>query len=243
MKSTRAMAAIAHATIKRQELSVADQTEMFSLMRQYYLGVEWGAFQRDLAEKEHVVVLRESGTRRLVGFSTLVQMDLDVCGELVRAIFSGDTVVETSARHTLGFGREITLYFARTLEEFPNREIYYVLICKGWRTYRVPMLLFNEFSPAPGHPTLPRHQQVMDAFGRAKYPHQYHPEAGLIVYQGEAQRVRPRSAEDLPTGRTSKATEWFAMKNPDYLRGDDLVTVAQVAEQNFSPVFRRLSTS
>src|SRR5258705_256122 len=109
------MVEIEHQTLAVMDITTRDRTEMFRLMREYYLGVNQETFEYDLAEKDHVMVLRDrTEGGRLVGFSTLMRLDLLVHGKPVKAIFSGDTVVEEQKRNNIGFAYEVTRYFAQT---------------------------------------------------------------------------------------------------------------------------------
>jgi hypothetical protein len=214
---------------------------MLALMQAHYLGVTRERFEADLAEKERVILLREgAGPGKIVGFTTLMLIDLVVAGRAVKAVFSGDTIVERGNRNTFGLGREICRYFVRAVEENSDTELFYILIAKGWQTCRIPALLFREYSPAPDRPVNIWHQRVMDAFGAKKYPRHYRPESGLITFAEETQRVIAGSAEgDIPA-RGNPLVDFFLKKNPDYLRGDELVYVAPIIEANFTGVFQKL---
>lgn len=234
------MVEIEHATVAVKDLTERERGEMFLLLERYYLGVERQTFERDLAEKEHVMILRElAADGRLVGFSTLVRLDVEVCGRPLGAIFSGDTVVEEKFRRSRGLAYEVTRYFAALLE-LSAAPLYYVLICKGWRTYRILPFLFREFSPRFDKPTPAAHRRVMDAFCALKFPEEYDAESGLVVFRGQAQRVRPESAEAVGRARSDPHIEFFARKNPNHLRGDEMVCVAPVAEWNFTEAFHKL---
>lgn len=238
------MTHIWHTTVPVDSLSLYDREEMLHLMQTYYLGVTRERFNRDLDEKERVIMLRQdTGQGRIVGFSTLMCLDLEVDGEPVKAVFSGDTIVDRGSRCTLGLGLECANYFVRLMGEHQDRELFYILIAKGWQTCRIPGLLFLHYSPSPGRPTMLRDKQVMDAFGAKKYPDEYQPDTGLIAYSGETQRLRPGSPEGTIPPRNNPLVDLFVEKNPNYLQGDDLVYVAPIAEWNFTSVFRKLLTS
>jgi hypothetical protein len=233
-----------HATIPVDALSVDDQEEMLQLMETYYLGVTREQFNSDLDEKDRVIMLRQDSSQgRVVGFSTLMCLDLQVGGEPVKAVFSGDTIVDRRSRCTLGLGLECAKYFVQLMAEHPGCDLFYVLTAKGWQTCRIPGLLFRQYSPSPDQPVNYRHQQVMEAFGARKYPGRYQPTTGLITYSGEAQRLRPGSPEGSIPPRDNPLVDLFVEKNPNYLQGDDLVYVAQIADWNFTGAFKKLLTS
>lgn len=231
------MVAIEHSTIEVKDLSSRERATMFALMQEYYLGVRRETFERDLSQKEHVMLLRDrTACGRIVGFSTLMRLRFDVGGSPIEAIFSGDTLVEERYRRSRGLAYEVTRYFQTLIESSPL-PLYYILICKGWRTYRILPFLFRQFSPRSGHPTQLLHQQIMDAFGARQYPDEYRPETGLIVFEGETQCIRHEARVPL---RSDEHTEFFRRKNPSYLRGDELVCVARIERANFTGAFEKL---
>ena len=66
---------------------------MWTLFASAYTGATRDAFQRDLAEKHHAIVLKDD-RGALQGFSTLLR--LEVKGACV--VFSGDTIVAKGLR-------------------------------------------------------------------------------------------------------------------------------------------------
>jgi hypothetical protein len=235
------MSDITHLILRVGDLSAGDRAEMWRLMTDYYLGVAPQQFETDLDEKEHVILLRNgSATGRIVGFSTLMRLDLEVAGKPVVTVFSGDTIVHRASRGTLGLGVELARYFHGAVQETMGAGLYYILIAKGWQTSRIPGLLFRDYSPSPDHPTPFSHQQIIDAFGAKKYPNNYRPQTGLIDFTGEAQRVMPDSAEGIIPGKPDAQVDFFVKNNPNYLQGSELVYVAEIAEGNFTPAFQKL---
>lgn len=235
------MSDVTHLILRVGDLSASDRAEMWLLMTAYYLGVTPQQFEADLDEKEHVILLRNgSATGRIVGFSTLMRLNLEVAGKRVVTVFSGDTIVDRSRRGTLGLGMEIARYFHRAVQETTGAGLYYILIAKGWQTSRIPGLLFQDYSPSPDRPTPYLHQQIMDAFGAKKYPGNYRPQTGLIEFAGAAQRVIPGSAEGIIPAKPDAQVDFFVKNNPNYLQGSELVYVAEIAEGNFTPVFKKL---
>src|SRR5271166_1431735 len=67
---------------------------MFALMVRHFENIRRSTFDRDLAEKDWVILLSDPDTGALRGFSTQMLFKVDVGGQLVNALFSGDTVVD-----------------------------------------------------------------------------------------------------------------------------------------------------
>lgn len=234
------MSAVTSTTKPVQGLSSGEREQMFRLMDANYLGVDRRTFAADLGEKESVFLLLDRDSGAIVGFSTVMVLDLTISSGPVKVVFSGDTIVAREYRRTTGLGVELGRYFRALLQRFPGTPIYWILTSKGCRTYRLLPFLFLTFSPCFDRPTPPLHREVRDAFGAKKYPQEYDPGAGLIRYRGEAQRLRPGVA-DATEGRLSDPhTRFFFQVNPKHMRGDDLVCVAEVAEHILSKGFRRL---
>ena len=136
-------------TIGVPDLEPSDREGMFRLLRDSYLGVNREDFEHDLAAKEHVILLRSS-EGEIVGFSTQTRLRFTLPDRTVVVVFSGDTIISEQHRGTFETAREICRYFRRTLEEHPDEDLYWLLICKGWRTYRVLRLFFRDYSPRAG---------------------------------------------------------------------------------------------
>lgn len=226
------------------ELTASERATMLGLLSLEFLGVSRQDFIQDLEEKEAVMLLhKETHDGEIVGFSTLMTFELPVDGRKVKAVFSGDTTVLKEYRSSTGFGIEIARYFTKALEMFPKHEIYYILISKGWRTYKILPFFFKNFAPKHDTPSSTKDKAVMDAFGRKKYPREYHSDRGLIMFSKETQRLIPGSVDALPPLEPDVHTRFFLERNLTYLSGTELVCVAPVNEDNFTPQMMRLLKS
>ncbi len=235
------MPKIVSQTKQVSELTATERATMMGLLSVEFLGVNHYDFTRDLEEKDAVVLLRKGhDDGEIVGFSTLVVLDLPIHGRNVKVVFSGDTTVLEGFRTSGGIGVGIGCYFLKTIDSFPQHEIYYVLISKGWRTYKVMPFFFNQFAPHPDEPVSAKDKVVMDAFGQMKYPKNYDPDQGLIMFSQETQRLKPGSIDAVPPPEPDAHTRYFLKKNPTYLAGTELVCVARVLTENFAAPLRRL---
>jgi len=224
--------AIEHARVLTSSLLRCDRRKMFSLMEECYLGMSWVEFNRDLAEKDEVMILSEEG--EIVGFSTLVTFDFLVGEQICTALFSGDTVVSKDKRVNIGFAKEIVSYFYQNIDLGKNTPVYWTLISKGWRTFRILPFLFREFYPNPfAKIENSRLKEVRDAFGKHKYPKYYKERTGLIQFPTPVQRLKPRS-DEAECNRDDPYAKFFFEKNPGYLNGDELVCVAEISIENFT---------
>ena len=116
-------------------------------MDRHYEHVRRPAFDADLDEKQWVILLSDPATDEIRGFSTQVVLHTEAEGRPIRALFSGDTIVDRAhwGDPTLAhvWGRlALSLIDAAAEEEF-----YWFLISKGYKTYRFLPLFFREFYP------------------------------------------------------------------------------------------------
>src|SRR5262249_51793983 len=114
---------------------------------------------------------------------------------------------------------------------------YYILISKGWRTYKIMPFFFKEYSPCHDRPISPDDKAVMDAFGKKKYPSHYNPATGVVTFS--PQKLIPESIDAIPT-KMDDHTQFFLHSNPGYLDGHELVCVGRVDPDNFTPALQRL---
>ena len=67
--------------------------EMYDLYRRYYDSTSLQLFESDLKDKDFVVVLKDE-TASVVGFSSLALLNAEIDGQRIRAIYSGDTIID-----------------------------------------------------------------------------------------------------------------------------------------------------
>ncbi len=238
------MAKIFNETKRVTDLSDSEKATMFGLLAHEFLGANHSDFVRDLEEKDIVMLLRkERYDGEIVGFSTQMIIDLEFRGRKVKAIFSGDTTVLEQYRSSPGLGIEMGKNFMKALGQFPEHEIFYVLISKGWRTYKVLPFFFKHFAPKFDTETQASEKSVMDAIGFLKYPREYDSKKGLIIFSRETQRLVPGSIDALPPRDPDDHIKFFLEHNPTYLSGTELVCVGRVSVDNFSAPMTRLIRS
>ena len=210
-----------------------DRDAMFGLMEQNYANMRRSRFDADLGTKPLVILVRSS-EGRLVGFSTQKVLEAEVDGELVHALYSGDTVIDrrywgdSALAHTWG-------NFALELIErqLPGRLVWF-LTSKGFRTYRYLPLFFHEFFPRPSVETPAWESAVIDALGSSVGRKRYDPSRKIIRAYDDGDFVRPAIAS--PGGRpdTDPYVRFFVDHNPGFAQGDELCCLAPLTRKNFT---------
>jgi len=223
---------------------VADLSEkyvrnMLRIMQAYYHNVTPDQFVKDLEEKDWVILLWESGCIR--GFSTQMLFDHDVEGHQIQVIFSGDTIIEKSHRGSLALPVAWGRLMLSILSDRPERELYWLLISKGYKTYRFLSVFFREFHPSCVKEAPAFEKALLCSLGRRKWGNQFDLESWIIRASEGAQYLRPGVADITDVRRRDKHIAFFEKANPGHTKGDELVCIARCHEENINPfILRRL---
>ena len=228
-------------TANGQILSVAELTPrmrdaMFTLMLRYFDGMQRNVFDADLAEKQWVIAINDPEDGRLCGFSTQMLLHTVVAGQKVRALFSGDTIVDRDhwARNPLAglWGR----FALALMQQDADCPLYWFLISKGYKTYRFLPVFFHEFYPRAGTTTPDAVLRALRSLGEAKFPTAFDPKTGIILTRCEKScRLRAGVAEVTSRRLADPNVRFFCERNPGHADGDELCCLAPLSRQNFTP--------
>ncbi len=222
-------------TLAPGQLAAEQVQRLFALMQQSYGGCTLPRFLRDLEGKDKVLLLLDEQDH-IQGFTTTVLFDFQRQGEPLRMLFSGDTVIAAEARGSTALMCAWWQLVCDLLIDCES-ELYWMLISKGWRTYKMLPLFFREFYPDRRCPTPLAMAAFMEALGRARFGDQY--ENGLILppepdfLLSGAADVSPRRAKDLDVG-------FFLERNPQFYAGHELLCVCRLHPDNLTPLARNL---
>jgi hypothetical protein len=213
---------------------------MYRLLDRYYGNVAWEGFREDLREKTWVILLRDG--EDLVGFSTQRLSESIFEGETFGIVFSGDTIIDPAHWGS----PELQAAFAALLNRIhsgrPDRRLFWFLISKGFRTYRILPIYFKEFFPCHFRETPAWHARFLDHLARSKYPESYVPDKGILDFNGRSQYLKP-PLSGIPEGKlaANPHIRFFAKANPGHARGDELACLAEFSRDNLTPfVMKRL---
>lgn len=213
------------------EITEAEAQAMFQVFARHYDCVSSERFLSDLAEKDCVLVLREAnGT--ICGFSTQKLLRVSVGGIPVRAVFSGDTIVNRAYWGEQELGRCWCRYVSSLCAEEADVPLYWFLISKGYRTYLYLPLFFESFYPNCRTPTPEFEQRVLDTLATAKFPGCYRPASGVIEFPQSQGQLKPHLAE-IPARRLRNPhVQFFLRHNPGFAAGSELACLAEISPSN-----------
>ena len=215
------------------DLSNRERLEMCAILDRYFEGVTRDSFERDLIEKEWVVVLRDHAHFQIQGFSTLMRLEVDVGEDHVIAFYSGDTIVDREYRGQVELPRVWGRHIMSLTESLHGQSAYWFLISSGYKTYRFLPVFFREFYPTYRCPTPPQIQQRMDALARRKFGNQYDAKRGIVRIT-DPSPLR-NGVGDVTTARLRDPhVAFFASANPGHVSGQQLACLASLDRSNLT---------
>lgn len=214
--------------VPREDLTGRQCARMLELMQRHFAGVTEDRFLADLAEKTGAVLL-EDEARIVRGFSTLQVYDSQAVP--VRVAYSGDTIVEESARSSPVLART-WIASAREL----GADVW-LLITSGFRTYRFLPVFWREFWPRWDAPATPPR---LEELARERFGNLY---SDGIVRFAHPHRLRATTAEIPSRRRSDPHIAFFAQRNAGWRDGDELVCLCPLAVSNLTSAGERMVTA
>lgn len=212
-----------------RQLGLGSRVQMYRIFQTYYDGASWDQFQHDLSEKNDVILLENIGGS-ICGFSTLQWKTMEVGGQSVIGVFSGDTILEQKYWGNPALGIKFLSYLWELKLKNLGKPVYWFLISKGYKTY---LLMANNFAHSYPHflrQTPSFEQKLMDKFYADKFGDLYVPERGIIsLAQGPTCKLKHQVAPITETLKiTVPSVGYFAHKNPNWAGGDELACIAKM---------------
>jgi hypothetical protein len=214
-----------------EQVTEREREAMFAIFARHYDCVRFEKFMSDLREKDCVLMLRNQ-TGLVCGFSTQKILRVAVKGRLIRAVFSGDTIVDRAYWGEQELGRCWCRYVSAAYAEEPDVPLYWFLISKGYRTYLYLPLFFEQFYPNCYSATPKFEQLVMDTLASAKFTNNYDAGRGVVAFRQSQGQLKPHLAE-IPARRLNDPhVQFFLQRNPGYRKGDELACLAEISPYN-----------
>ncbi len=220
-------------------LAPAQRDRMYELLARYFADVTYPQFEKDLAEKEWVILLADAGSGQIQGFSTLMRLQVVVDEQPIVAFFSGDTIIHRDYWGETELPRLWGRHVFKLAETIPAAPVYWFLTSSGYKTYRFLPVFFREFYPTYRRPTPLPIKRVLDALAHLKFPAEYDPERGLIR-SAAAAPLRPDVAEVTQRRLKNPHVAFFVAANPGHALGDQLACLAELSPANLTKAGRRM---
>jgi len=215
--------------VETPEITSIQRSRMFSILEKYFEGYQWDNFHHDLNEKNGVLLLE---TDTIQGFTTFQFLKGTVAGKAIRAVFSGDTILEKEYWGETVLGTEWSKYMLKQAATGPA-SLYWFLLCSGYKTYRFLPAYFNEFYPRYNEPTPQYEQEVLDYFATVKFRDMYTPETGIVRFKHSDERLKPGVADITDAKRNNPHIQFFIEKNPRHAEGEELCCITEISPANY----------
>ncbi len=229
--------------LRPSQLAQSDRDAMFALMDRHYENMIRARFETDLSEKDWVILLIDEASSEVCGFSTQALISLSIDDRPIRCVFSGDTIVDRdhwgSSALALAFGK-LALHW---IEAYPDDEVYWCLISKGFRTYRVLPVYFRDFHPRYDAEMPAELRTIIAGVAQIKFPDRFDQHQCLVKASDNSDRLRPGLGEITPERLQDPHVSFFVEKNPGHAEGDELCCIARMTPENFSAVAQRMIQS
>ncbi len=211
---------------------------MFEILTTYFEGAVQWVFERDLDEKDWVVLLTESETGLPCGFSTLRLIEDVVQGTPVRAFFSGDTITDRAYWGSMALEKAwIRFTFTHALEN-PGFRYFWLLIVNSYRSFRYLPVYAKNYHPHPEQELPPFERAVLDQLATKRYGDEYDPNMGVIRLE-HRYRLRPGVADIGEQELRDPRIAFFQQCNPEWKDGVELACLTDIAVHNVNRVGMR----
>lgn len=218
-------------------LDAATVDRLQQLYLQNFDGSSPEIFRGDFAAKDEAIMLYFRD--EVVGFTALQYFEHLWHGELIRIVYSGDTIVspEHWGQQTLAFS-----WLARVgamHRRFGPQRMFWFLLVKGHRTYRYLSVFARSFFP---HWTFDQGElrQLAEQLAYDKFGERFDPHSGLVKFTPSRGHLKERLAHISPSHASKHAVEYFLSRNPSYAAGHELVCVCELTPGNLKPLAARI---
>jgi len=219
-------------------LSLGDVDVMYGLMAASYDNISRRIFERDLFEKDWVILLKEDG--RIHGFSTLLFYHYQTADGPLRIVFSGDTIIEEKFRGGMALHTAWARFVLPRALDPTKPPLYWFLICKGYKTYRYLPVFLKEFYPNFRVPTPSFEHRLMIDLAKQRYGKRVDATRGIIMSDPEHDRLKAGVAEISPRRRRDPHVAYFEHINPGHAEGDELICLGALRVDNLRPKILRV---
>ena len=224
-------------TVPVAALDAATRGAMWRLYAEHYERVDERVFFRDLAAKDHAIVVRDAGDQSVQGFTTIAVRPHRAGARRFTIVFSGDTIIAPAYQGQSALQRAFVRYVIATTLRARGTEVYWFLISKGWKTYLLLSRNFLEYWPRCDRPTPMAMRSLIAALARERFGDAFvderaaatpDPGYGKIRWEPPGARLRPGVAPVSAEAFDAPDVRFFLAANPGHGEGDELCCVGRV---------------
>ncbi len=215
-----------------KELSRADIDVMYRLMSTYYDNIQQETFQNDMNAKKGVLLVFDN-RENLCGFTTYDVFGVRYKNEKFHVLYSGDTVIKEEYWGHMETSKMFMSLIQKCWQECKG-PLYWFLITKGIRTYRLLPLYFQVYYPTYLADTPPHEKELIAYLAEHKFNHQYKKGEGIIRFAEEGDYLKNEYGRIAENKLKNPHIRFFCEANPGYITGDYLPCIAQISFDNLT---------
>ncbi|ENX41485.1 MULTISPECIES: hypothetical protein [unclassified Acinetobacter] len=214
--------------VEKEQIDIDRLKVMYSIYEQYYENTKFSIFVDDFKKKSGAILIFNSETDEIVGFSTVVVQHFYLNGKDYTVLFSGDTVILRAYWGTRTLQSTMLKLMIKLRVKYPFNELYWLLISKGYKTY---LLLANNYYVY--YPNIKDENQhlstVVEHYCENFFGEYYDKEAGLLNFGNDYQ---PLKGEVAPITEEMRAKNpnihFFEQMNPTWTVGTELPCIGRL---------------
>ncbi len=224
--------------VQREVLTGDQVSRMLNLMQTNYDDVSRERFVRDLSWKDEVILLLDE-VCEIQGFSTLALNPGGTGGKDYDILYSGDTIIGPAHWGS----QELVRGFCETAGQFyakRRKTLYWYLLSKGYRTYLyLPLFTHVHYPAREAMVTAPNLAAIVDRCSRRLFGEAWKPDLGVLQFEESGGQLKSGLANDFRKRSHNPHVAYFLERNPGFRRGDELVCLAELSNENIRRIAGR----
>ena len=224
--------------VKTTELTPVDKVAMHTLLSHHFAGATSTVFETDLNLKNWVLLLKDEHCM-LKGFSTLLMYDVAFEGELITVVYSGDTIIDPSVWSSSALSLAWIAAVNELKTQYKGAKLYWLLISSGFRTYRFLPTFWQTFYPRHDQAMPEKSRRLMQFLCHRQFGEWYDEAAGIVRFP-MPQRLKGHLEGIPPERLRNPHVRFFNAQNPEAMKGDELVCLTEISEDNLTKAGQRM---
>ncbi|MFN2601976.1 MAG: hypothetical protein ABR582_04365 [Gemmatimonadaceae bacterium] len=230
------------AVIEVENLTAAQRRAMLELLQICFANVSESQFNRDLDEKEWVILGTDPRSDGVWSFSTLRRLQITIDGERIMALFSGDTASRPDTRGAVtaaGIRAVIRKMFHEVARNASSVDrIYWFMISSTYKSYRLLPMLFRDYAPDLRRKLSEEETRIVVELCNVKGL-SFDPATGIVRLDNPSM-PRGFSSETDVADEHDPHARFFRSANPGADRGERLASLIRLSETNLTPLGARM---
>lgn len=214
--------------IEMEKIDLDRLKAMYSIYEQYYENTQFEIFVNDFKKKSGAMLIFNSKTDEVVGFSTVAVQHFYLNGKDYTVLFSGDTVILKEFWGNRTLQSTMLKLIIKLRVKYPFNEFYWLLISKGYKTY---LLLANNYYVYYPHVNGENEHlsNVIEHYCENFFGEYYDKEVGLLNFGDDYQPLKGEVAPITEEMRiTNPKIDFFERKNPTWTTGTELPCIGRL---------------